>query len=154
MVNPKNMELAKAYDPTQVEDRIYAFWEKNGYFKPETQIYLEPAEPQFVITVPPPNVTGTLHMGHALTAATEDLMTRYHRMKGARTLWVPGTDHAGIATQAVVEKKLAAEGKDRRQMRPGGSHWTVPPGRVTDATAPRAPRLAPAALLDTVRASG
>ncbi len=110
------MELAKAYDPTQVEDRIYAFWEKNGYFKPETQIYLEPAEPQFVITVPPPNVTGTLHMGHALTAATEDLMTRYHRMKGARTLWVPGTDHAGIATQAVVEKKLAREGKDRRQM--------------------------------------
>jgi len=110
------MELAKAYDPTQVEDRIYAFWEKNGYFKPENQMYLEPAEPQFVITVPPPNVTGTLHMGHALTAATEDLMTRYHRMKGARTLWVPGTDHAGIATQAVVEKKLAREGKDRRQM--------------------------------------
>ena len=110
------MELAKAYDPSQVEDRIYAFWEQRGYFKPEQQIYLKAGEPQFVITVPPPNVTGTLHMGHALTAATEDLMTRYHRMKGARTLWVPGTDHAGIATQAVVEKKLAREGKDRKQM--------------------------------------
>ena len=110
------MELAKAYNPKDVEDRIYEFWEKNGYFKPESQIYLNPDEKQFVITIPPPNVTGTLHMGHALTAATEDLMTRYHRMKGARTLWVPGTDHAGIATQAVVEKKLAKEGKHRRDM--------------------------------------
>jgi valyl-tRNA synthetase len=110
------MELAKTYDPTQVEERIYAFWEQNGYFKPENQIYLNPDEKPFVITIPPPNVTGTLHMGHALTAATEDLMTRYYRMKGARTLWVPGTDHAGIATQAVVEKKLAKEGKNRREM--------------------------------------
>ncbi len=61
-------------------------------------------------------MTGTLHMGHALTGGDEDLMTRYHRMKGARTLWVPGTDHAGIATQAVVEKKLEKEGKNRREM--------------------------------------
>jgi len=109
-------ELSKAYNPKDVETRIYEFWEKNGYFKPENQRYLNPDEKQFVITIPPPNVTGTLHMGHALTAATEDLMTRYHRMKGARTLWVPGTDHAGIATQAVVEKKLAKEGKNRRDM--------------------------------------
>jgi len=109
-------ELPKTYDPKAVESRIYAWWETNGYFKPEKQIYLDPNEPQFVITIPPPNVTGTLHMGHALTSAIEDLMTRYHRMKGARTLWVPGTDHAGIATQAVVEKKLEREGRRRRDM--------------------------------------
>ncbi|RMG62117.1 MAG: valine--tRNA ligase [Chloroflexi bacterium] len=109
-------ELSKAYDPKAVERRIYEWWEKRGYFKPESQRYLDPSEPQFVITIPPPNVTGTLHMGHALTSAIEDLMTRYHRMKGARTLWVPGTDHAGIATQAVVEKKLEREGRRRRDM--------------------------------------
>lgn len=109
-------ELSKTYDPKAVERRIYDWWEKHGYFKPENQIYLDPNEPQFVITIPPPNVTGTLHMGHALTSAIEDLMTRYYRMKGARTLWVPGTDHAGIATQAVVEKKLEQEGRRRRDM--------------------------------------
>ncbi|MCS6847473.1 MAG: valine--tRNA ligase [Anaerolineae bacterium] len=109
-------ELSKTYDPKAVERRIYDWWEKHGYFKPENQIYLDPNQPQFVITIPPPNVTGTLHMGHALTSAIEDVMTRYHRMKGARTLWVPGTDHAGIATQAVVEKKLEQEGRRRRDM--------------------------------------
>ncbi|MCS7056961.1 MAG: valine--tRNA ligase [Thermoflexales bacterium] len=109
-------ELSKTYDPKAVERRIYEWWEKSGYFKPENQRYLDPNEPQFVITIPPPNVTGTLHMGHALTSAIEDLMTRYHRMKGARTLWVPGTDHAGIATQAVVEKKLEQAGRRRRDM--------------------------------------
>ncbi len=109
-------ELAKTYDPKAVERRIYEWWETNGYFKPENQLYLDPNEPPFIITIPPPNVTGTLHMGHALTSAIEDLMTRYHRMKGARTLWVPGTDHAGIATQAVVERKLEQEGRSRRQM--------------------------------------
>lgn len=109
-------ELSKTYDPKAVEARIYAWWEEHGYFKPENQLYLDPNEPPFIITIPPPNVTGTLHMGHALTNAIEDLMTRYHRMKGARTLWVPGTDHAGIATQAVVEKKLEREGKRRCEM--------------------------------------
>jgi valyl-tRNA synthetase len=109
-------ELSKTYDPKVVEERLYDWWEKNGYFKPENQLYLEPDLPPFVITIPPPNVTGTLHMGHALTNAVEDLMTRYHRMKGARTLWVPGTDHAGIATQAVVEKRLEKVGKRRRDM--------------------------------------
>jgi valyl-tRNA synthetase len=109
-------ELAKTYDPKAVEDRIYTWWEKSGYFRPEAQLYLDPDQPPFIITIPPPNVTGTLHMGHALTVAVEDLMTRYHRMKGARTLWVPGTDHAGIATQAVVEKKLEKEGRHRRDM--------------------------------------
>ncbi len=109
-------ELSKAYNPKEVEDRLYDWWDKNGYFTPEGQTYLNPNEKPFVITIPPPNVTGTLHMGHALTSAVEDLMTRYHRMKGARTLWVPGSDHAGIATQSVVEKKLANEGKNRRDM--------------------------------------
>ena len=109
-------QLPKAYDPQAVEDRLYQWWEENGYFKPESQLYVRDDEPKFVITIPPPNVTGTLHMGHALTSAVEDLMTRYSRMKGARTLYVPGTDHAGIATQSVVEKRLAKEGKRRQDM--------------------------------------
>jgi valyl-tRNA synthetase len=109
-------ELSKTYDPKAVEDRIYAWWESNGFFKPEAQQYLDEQEGKFVITIPPPNVTGTLHMGHGLTSAIEDLMTRYYRMKGARTLWVPGTDHAGIATQAIVEKNLAKAGKRRQDM--------------------------------------
>ncbi len=110
------MDLAKTYNPKEVEDRLYDWWESNGFFRPEAQKYLDPAQRPFVLTIPPPNVTGTLHMGHALTSAVEDLMTRYHRMKGAKTLWVPGTDHAGIATQAVVEKKLEKEGKRRQDM--------------------------------------
>jgi valyl-tRNA synthetase len=110
------MELSKAYNPKEVETRRYAWWHKQGYFKPENQVYLKEGEKPFTITIPPPNVTGTLHMGHALTLAIEDLMTRYHRMKGARTLWVPGTDHAGIATQAIVEKNLEKEGKKRLNM--------------------------------------
>jgi valyl-tRNA synthetase len=110
------VELAKAYTPKDVEDRLYAWWQDNGWFKPESQQYLNPAERPFVITIPPPNVTGTLHMGHALTSAIEDLMTRYHRMKGARTLYVPGTDHAGIATQSIVEKNLAKQGRRRQDM--------------------------------------
>ncbi|HQX10092.1 MAG TPA: valine--tRNA ligase [Thermoflexales bacterium] len=109
-------QLAKTYDPKTVESRLAAWWEAEGYFRPEAQLHFDAAERPFVITIPPPNVTGTLHMGHALTSAIEDLMTRYHRMKGARTLYVPGTDHAGIATQAVVEKKLAKEGRNWREM--------------------------------------
>ncbi|MEO6062356.1 MAG: class I tRNA ligase family protein, partial [Thermoflexales bacterium] len=87
-------QLAKTYDPKTVESRLAAWWEAQGYFRPESQLHFDAAERPFVITIPPPNVTGTLHMGHALTSAIEDLMTRYHRMKGARTLYVPGTDHA------------------------------------------------------------
>ena len=109
-------QLAKVYDPQTVEDRLYEWWETHGYFRPESQLFVDAAEPPFIITIPPPNVTGTLHMGHALTSAVEDLMVRYYRMKGARTLYVPGTDHAGIATQSVVEKKLAKEGKRRQDM--------------------------------------
>jgi valyl-tRNA synthetase len=99
--------LAKTYDFRSTEKRIYDWWERNGYFKPAN----DPAHPDFdpgikpfVISIPPPNVTGELHLGHAMFVAMEDLMIRYNRMKGVPALWVPGTDHAGIATQLQVEK--------------------------------------------------
>ncbi len=107
--------IPKAYDPQLTEQRLYAWWEANGFFKPMRTP--ENAErPPFVISMPPPNVTGALHLGHALTATIEDLMVRYHRMRGDETLWVPGEDHAGIATQVVVEKQLAREGMDRHAL--------------------------------------
>ena len=102
-------ELPKAYEPGQVEERIYRFWLEKGYFTPRIDHNKKP----FVIIMPPPNVTGELHLGHALTATLEDIMTRWHRMKGEPALWLPGTDHAGIATQVVVERQLAAEGLTR-----------------------------------------
>ncbi|MBF6592457.1 MAG: class I tRNA ligase family protein, partial [Ktedonobacterales bacterium] len=92
--------------------RIYRFWEAGGYFKPRPN----PGKRPFVISQPPPNVTGVLHMGHVLAATLEDLMIRYHRMRGEPALWVPGEDHAGIATQNVVEKHIAQEGANRHQM--------------------------------------
>ena len=102
-------ELPKAYDFKSTEPRIYEMWEKGGYFKPwndPNQPGFDPSVKPFVISIPPPNVTGELHIGHAMFVAVEDLMVRYHRMKGIPTLWVPGTDHAGIATQLQVEKML------------------------------------------------
>jgi len=104
--------MAKAYDHLQVEERIYRFWEEGGYFQPRM---VEGRDP-FVITMPPPNVTGALHLGHAMTAAIEDLLTRWHRMRGEPTLWLPGVDHAGIATQNVVERELAGEGLTRHDL--------------------------------------
>ncbi len=98
-------ELSKTYDPLQVESRIYQFWKDRDYFAPKLDAHKKP----FVITMPPPNVTGELHIGHALTLTLEDIMTRWHRMQGDPTLWLPGVDHAGIATQVVVEKQLAKE---------------------------------------------
>jgi valyl-tRNA synthetase len=102
-------QLPKAYDFKSTESRIYALWEQGGFFKPSN----DPAKPDFdptrkpfVISIPPPNVTGELHLGHVMFVAMEDLMIRYQRMKGVPTLWVPGTDHAGIATQLQVEKDL------------------------------------------------
>ena len=102
-------ELPKTFYFKATESRIYSMWEENGYFKPSN----DPSEPDhdpdkkpFVISIPPPNVTGELHVGHALFVSTEDLMIRYHRMKGVPTLWLPGSDHAGIATQLQVEKDL------------------------------------------------
>jgi len=107
--------MDKTYNPQEVEPRIYKWWEEQGYFKPRlTTADGAPNErPPFVISMPPPNVTGSLHLGHALTATMEDIMIRYHRMTGDPTLWVPGSDHAGIATQIVVERELRDEGTDR-----------------------------------------
>lgn len=111
--------LPKAYDFNAVEERIYQEWEKRGFFKPANDPNkpgFDPARKPFVISIPPPNVTGELHLGHAMFVAMEDLMTRYHRMKGIPSLWVPGSDHAGIATQLQVEKMLAAEGRTREEL--------------------------------------
>ncbi len=110
--NPEK-EMAKAYDPKAFETPIYQWWESRGYFKPE----VAPADAKpFVIAIPPPNVTGELHLGHAMFVALEDLMIRYHRMKGEAALWIPGTDHAGIATQLQVEKMLRREGTSREEI--------------------------------------
>ena len=100
-----SLELSKVYNPKEFEDRIYEFWLKNNYFKPKN---IGKAKP-FVMVMPPPNVTGILHMGHALNNILPDILIRYYRMKGRAALWVPGTDHAGIATQNVVEKQLKAQ---------------------------------------------
>ena len=102
-------ELAKAYEPGQIEQKWYNFWLEQGFFTPE----IDPAKQPFVIIMPPPNVTGELHVGHALTMTLEDILIRWHRMLGDPSLWVPGTDHAGIAVQVLVEQDLAREGKTR-----------------------------------------
>ena len=104
------MELAKTFDPHGIESRWYPHWESRGYFKAG----FDPARASFSIQLPPPNVTGTLHMGHAFQQTLMDVLTRYHRMKGENVLWQPGTDHAGIATQMVVERQLEAAGESRR----------------------------------------
>ncbi len=104
--------MDKAYNPRDVEKRLYDWWEAQGYFKPRRDADKKP----FVISMPPPNVTGILHLGHAITAALEDAMIRYHRMKGEPTLWVPGSDHAGIATQNVVERELGKQGLTRHDV--------------------------------------
>lgn len=103
---------SKYFEFQKVESDIYKWWESSGYFKPKPNDNKE----KFVITMPPPNVTGYLHMGHAIFIALQDIMTRFHRMKGVETLWLPGTDHAGIATQMLVEKALAAEGISRTDL--------------------------------------
>jgi len=100
--------MEKVYAPPNIERRIYAFWEEHGWFAPRRS-----GAESFCIVIPPPNVTGTLHMGHAFQHTLMDVLTRYQRMRGADTLWQPGTDHAGIATQMVVERKLEAEGLSR-----------------------------------------
>jgi valyl-tRNA synthetase len=102
-------QFPTAYDPKELEERWYRFWEENGFFYAE----VDDPRPSFCITIPPPNVTGSLHMGHALNHTIHDIVARYKRMKGYNVLVVPGTDHAGIATQVVVEKELAKEGKTR-----------------------------------------
>ncbi|NGX34345.1 MAG: Valine--tRNA ligase [Candidatus Anoxychlamydiales bacterium] len=104
-------DLNKSYDPKIVEDRIYSFWEKNSFFKADAKSKKKP----FSIVIPPPNITGVLHMGHALVDTLQDILIRYKRMSGFEALWVPGTDHAGISTQSVVEKFLIAKHKKRRK---------------------------------------
>jgi valyl-tRNA synthetase len=107
------MALAKSFEPAAIEARWYSTWEKNGAFRAG----LDESNPnRYCILLPPPNVTGTLHMGHAFQHTLMDALTRYHRMRGYNTLWQPGTDHAGIATQIVVERQLEAEGTSRRAL--------------------------------------
>jgi len=103
--------LPKAYDPSSSESRWYEFWHSRGYFKP-----IDRGQGPYVVVMPPPNVTGELHMGHALFSSVEDLMIRYHRMRGYAALWLPGADHAGIAGQWVVEKELAKENLTRHDL--------------------------------------
>ncbi|HSJ81138.1 MAG TPA: class I tRNA ligase family protein, partial [Thiobacillus sp.] len=106
------MELAKSFEPADIEKRWYAQWESAGYFKADDA----PDADAYCIMLPPPNVTGTLHMGHAFQHTLMDALTRYHRMAGDNTLWQPGTDHAGIATQIVVERQLDAQGVSRHDL--------------------------------------
>jgi valyl-tRNA synthetase len=108
------MEIPKQYDPKEAEQHHYARWEANGYFAPE--VNKDPQAPVFSIVIPPPNVTGSLHMGHALQHTLMDVMTRHKRMSGFRTLWLPGMDHAGISTQLMVSRALKKEGKSRHDL--------------------------------------
>jgi valyl-tRNA synthetase len=109
------MDLSTRYDPAAFEGPLYAEWEKNGEFRPRSD--RDPsARAPFSVVIPPPNVTGVLHMGHALNNTIQDIVVRHRRKLGYDTLWIPGTDHAGIATQAVVEKKLLQDGKKREEM--------------------------------------
>ena len=103
-------ELGKAFEPSEAEKRLYDYWLKNKFFHAQDKS----DAPAFSIVIPPPNVTGILHMGHALNNTLQDVLIRWRRMQGYSTLWMPGTDHAGIATQTVVEKRLLAEQGKRR----------------------------------------
>ena len=105
-------DIPRAYNAADVEPRIYQNWMDHGYFTPS----VDPNKKPYCIIMPPPNVTGELHLGHALTAAIEDALCRWHRMLGDSTLWLPGKDHAGIATQWVVERLLAQEGVSRHEL--------------------------------------
>jgi valyl-tRNA synthetase len=106
-------KLKKPYNPKETEDRIYKLWEDSGFFNPDVCIkkgVTKADAEHFSIVLPPPNVTGNLHTGHALMLVIQDIMIRYARMQGKKTLWLPGTDHAAIATQSKVEKMLEKEG--------------------------------------------
>ncbi len=108
----ESVKLPKAYDFREVENKWYRFWEEEGFFRAD----VSSNKPPFSIVIPPPNVTGQLHMGHALNNTLQDILCRYKRLKGYEVLWIPGTDHAGIATQNVVERELAREGKTRHDL--------------------------------------
>lgn len=111
--NAPTAELAKSFDPKAIESKLYAFWESKGYYAAGLNPEIKD---NFCILLPPPNVTGTLHMGHGFNQTLMDALTRYHRMRGDNTLWQPGTDHAGIATQIVVERQLDAQGVSRHDL--------------------------------------
>tara|TARA_R110002012_G_scaffold199129_3_gene368087 strand:+ start:6538 stop:9513 length:2976 start_codon:yes stop_codon:yes gene_type:complete len=112
-----SLMLDKTFDPKAAEPRLYEAWEKSGLFAPRAAKATDGADDAYSIVIPPPNVTGSLHVGHALNNTLQDILARYHRMKGKAVLWLPGTDHAGIATQMVVERQLAAAGNvGRREM--------------------------------------
>lgn len=108
----EDFKMEKIYDPSTVEGKWYPYWEEKGYFHAEVDATKEP----FSIVMPPPNVTGALHLGHAIDSTIQDILTRFKRMQGYNTLWLPGTDHAGIATQAKVEEQLAKEGTNRHEL--------------------------------------
>ena len=107
------MNLPKAYDPKKTEDKIYQIWEKSGFFNPDN---LTGKGKPFTIIMPPSNANAPLHIGHAVFVTLQDIMIRYNRMRGKKTLWLPGADHAGFETQVVFEKKLEKEGRTRFQI--------------------------------------
>jgi len=109
-------EKSTVYNPKIVEDSYYKIWEDRGYFEVDGNKNIQKKGKNFAIMMPPPNVTGSLHIGHALTFTLQDIITRYKRMDGYKTLWQPGTDHAGIATQNVVEKQLLAKGTTKEEL--------------------------------------
>ena len=134
--------MEKTYSPADIEQRWYAQWESSGAFAPRS----DPAAAPFCIMIPPPNVTGTLHMGHAFQDTIMDALTRYHRMRGEAVLWQPGTDHAGIATQMLVERQLNSEGRQRsdltrEQFIERVWQWKTPVGRQHRPAAAQARRL-------------
>ncbi len=139
-----NEPLPPQYDPKSTESRLYSMWEERGYFHAEAQRVLRGEREPYVIVIPPPNVTAPLHMGHGLNNTLQDVLIRWHRMKGDEALWVPGTDHAGIATQNVVERQLAAEGMTRDDL---GRHAFVE--RVWEWVGVTGPR-----ILDQLRSMG
>ena len=108
--NQKTEKTSKAYSPAEVEEKIYQQWLDAGYFHANVKTDKKP----YTIVIPPPNVTDVLHLGHALNNSIQDIMIRKHRMEGYEAAWIPGADHAGIATQVIVEKQLTKEGKTRR----------------------------------------
>ncbi len=116
-----NDELGSQYEPSKTESQIWQRWmEALGQFR--APVGGKPPEQRFSMVIPPPNVTGALHLGHAINATIQDILARYHRMRGHDTLWMPGIDHAGIATQAVVEKTIFEKEKNRATTS-GGMNW-------------------------------
>ena len=113
---PILMDLPKTFEPQPIEERWYQAWQSTGYFEPSLAQNSDKKNDSYCIMLPPPNITGTLHMGHAFQHTIMDALTRYHRMLGENTLWQPGTDHAGIATQIVVERQLENQNINRHDL--------------------------------------